>query len=123
MNEKIDIIEIEEETKDIFEETYDLLNNQLNTIEKLNTKSKDYEILKIKYETLEENYKKLEKKYNNKTEALEKEIKNIKRNNMGQDKKIVMLKTLLEIILKKYGIESVSRVTRLNKEQIEKYLN
>ena len=123
MNEKIDIIEIEEETKDIFEETYDLLNNQLNTIEKLNTKSKDYEILKIKYETLEENYKKLEKKYNNKTEALEKEIKNIKRNNMGHDKKIVMLKTLLEIILKKYGIESVSRVTRLNKEQIEKYLN
>lgn len=123
MNEKIDIIEIEEETKDIFEETYDLLNNQLNTIEKLNTKSKDYEILKIKYETLEENYKKLEKKYNNKTEALEKEIKNIKRNNMEQDKKIVMLKTLLEIILKKYGIESVSRVTRLNKEQIEKYLN
>ena len=123
MNEKIDIIEIEEETKDIFEETYDLLNNQLNTIEKLNTKSKDYEILKIKYETLEENYKKLEKKYNNKTEALEKEIKNIQRNNMGQDKKIVMLKTLLEIILKKYGIESVSRVTRLNKEQIEKYLN
>ena len=42
---------------------------------------------------------------------------------MEQDKKIVMLKTLLEIILKKYGIESVSRVTRLNKEQIEKYLN
>lgn len=123
MNDKIDIIEIEEETKDMFEETYDLLNNQLNTIEKLNTKSKDYEILKIKYETLEENYKKLEKKYNNKTEALEKEIKNIKRNNMEQDKKIVMLKTLLEIILKKYGIESVSRVTRLNKEQIEKYLN
>ncbi len=120
MDKDVDIIEIED--NDIFEETYDLLNNQLDRIDTLNKKLEEFEILKMKYESLERTYKKQEEKYKTKIDTLEKEIKSIKRKDIEKEKKIVMLKTLLEIILKKYGIESISRITRLNKEQIEKYL-
>ena len=47
MNDKIDIIEIEEDKSDIFEETYNLIDKRLNMLDSLNKKKNEYELLKI----------------------------------------------------------------------------
>ena len=42
---------------------------------------------------------------------------------MDQKKKSLMLKALIKIMIKNYGIENVSKVTNLSLDQIKKYLN
>ena len=63
MNDKIDIIEIEEDNNlDIFEETYKIINKKFDMIESLNKKTNDYELLKIEYKKIEEENKYLKEK-------------------------------------------------------------
>jgi hypothetical protein len=126
MDDKIDIIDVEEDTNiDILEETYNLINKRLDVIESLNKKTNDYELLKIKYKKLEDENKYLTEKKEQliiKNDDKNKEIKELKQEIMDQKKKSLMLKALIKMMIKNYGIEEVSKATNLNLEQLKKYL-
>lgn len=126
MNEKIDIIEIEEDNKDLFEETYNLIDKRLDMLELLNKKTNENELLKIEYKKIEEENIYLKEKKEQliiKNDDLNREIKQLKKDIMDQKKKSLMLKALIKIMIKNYGIENVSKVTNLSLDQIKKYLN
>jgi len=126
MNDKIDIIEIEEDNNlDIFEETYKIINKKFDMIESLNKKTNDYELLKIEYKKIEEENKYLKEKKEQfiiKNDDLNKEIKELKQEIMDYKKKTLMLKALIKLIIKNYGVEEISKATNLNLEQLKKYL-
>ena len=126
MNEKIDIIDVEEDNNvDILEETYNLINKRLDMINYLNKKTNENKLLQIEYEKLEDENKYLKEKKEqliSKNDDLNKEIKELKKEMMEQKKKSLMLKALVKLMIRNYGIENVSKVTNLNLEQIKKYL-
>lgn len=115
----------EAENKSVYSATYsvvDKYNKMKNDLE--NTKN-ELKLSKLHYESLENDYKLLLKKYENEQQNNKNsndEIKNIKKELLDKNKNILMLKSLLDLIIKKYGMESISKVTRLNEEQINKYL-
>ena len=95
-------------------------------IESLNKKTNEYELLKIEYKKIEDENKYLNEKKEQliiKNDDLNKEIKELKKEIMDQKKKSLMLKALIKIMIKNYGIENVSKVTNLSLDQIKKYLN
>lgn len=126
MNEKIDIIDVDEDNNvDILEETYNLINKRLDMIDSLNKKTNENKLLQIEYEKLEDENKYLKEKKEqliSKNDDLNKEIKELKKEMMEQKKKSLMLKALVKLMIRNYGIENVSKVTNLNLEQIKKYL-
>ena len=115
----------EAENKSVYSAAYsvvDKYNKMKNDLE--NTKN-ELKLSKLHYESLENDYKLLLKKYENEQQNNKNsndEIKNIKKELLDKNKNILMLKSLLDLIIKKYGMESISKVTRLNEEQINKYL-
>lgn len=131
--EKIDIIDIEEpkivkpklSSHDMLTETYNIIDKYNGMKNNLKTCSNELNLLKIKYETLQTEYNSIVKKYqkeidNNK--ANNKEIKMVRQDLIESNKNLLMLKTLLDMIIQKYGIRSVCRTTKLTEEQINKYL-
>ena len=133
IDDDIDVVNIEEpeiekttSKMNVFEETYSIIdryNNMQNNLKKINN---ELNLLKIKYESLNTEYNSLVKKYDKeviKNENNNKEIKSIRRNLMESNKSVLMLKTLLELIINKYGMDNVCKITKLNEEQINKYLN
>lgn len=124
---KIDIIEIENDNElDIFEETYNIINKKISLVEDYNKKVTDNKLLKVKIEQLEEEIDYLNKKYEKNlinNEELLTEISGLKKELLNQKKRSLMLKALIKIMIKNYGIENISKVTNLSLEQIKKYLN
>lgn len=125
MNKEIDVIEVDDKP-DLLDETFEILNKRLTILDNLNKKTKELELLKIEHQKLldvNEKNKNQEKKDNKKIKELTDEINDLKQQNVEYQKKILMLKTLIKIIFKEYGMESVLKTTKLSLEQIKKYLD
>ena len=116
----------EENISDVLKQTYHIIDDYNSLINNLNIKNKDMDLLNLKFESSQNKYDILKNKYENKLEELDRnsiEIKKLKKEVIEKEKKILMLKSLLELIINKYGIDSISKITRLNLEQIKKYLD
>ena len=124
---KIEKIDIEEEiNNDIRQQTYSVFDN-INKIQNdLKKRNNEINLLNLKYESLENEYKVLKKQYEKEIDNyknINTELKNTKKELIEKEKKVLMLKTLLELLVKNYGIDDISKITRLNMEQINKYLD
>jgi len=125
MNNDIDVIEIND-NPDLLDETFEILNKRLDILDQLNKKTKELELLKMEHQKLLDNNEKnnyKEKERYKKIKELTEEIKKIKQENIDLQKKILMLKTLIKIVFKEYGMESILKTTKLSLEQIKKYLD
>jgi len=122
IEEEPEKIDIKEDSKSIYKETYSFFDNY-NILKSnyINTK-KELNISKLNNKTLEEEYKTLQNKYSELQKNDNEEIKKIRKELVEKNKDILMTKTLLELIVKSYGIENVSKTIRLKEEQIKKYL-
>ncbi len=122
IEEEPEKIDIKEDSKSIYKETYSFFDNY-NILKSnyINTK-KELNISKLNNKTLEEEYKTLQNKYSELQKNDNEEIKKIRKELVEKNKDILMTKTLLELIVKSYGIENVSKTIRLKEEQIRKYL-
>lgn len=122
IEEEPEKIDIKEDSKSIYKETYSFFDNY-NILKSnyINTK-KELNISKLNNKTLEEEYKTLQNKYSELQKNDNEEIKKIRKELVKKNKDILMTKTLLELIVKSYGIENVSKTIRLKEEQIKKYL-
>lgn len=133
ISKKIDTIDIDNSKvesnnsdEDIFKETYNIIDRYNNMKNQLKTNNNELNLLQIKYENLQTKYNSLEKKYNknvNLNENNSNEIKTIRKNLIESNKNVLMLRTLLELIINKYGMDNVCEITKLNEEQINRYLN
>lgn len=115
----------EAENKSVYSATYSVVDKYNKMKNDLANTKNELKLSKLHYESLENDYKLLLKKYENEQQNNKNsndEIKNIKKELLDKNKNILMLKSLLDLIIKKYGMESISKVTRLNEEQINKYL-
>jgi len=125
MNNDIDVIEIND-NPDLLDETFEILNKRLDILDQLNKKTKELELLKMEHQKLLDNNEKnnyKEKEKYKKIKELTEEINKIKQENIDLQKKILMLKTLIKIVFKEYGMESILKTTKLSLEQIKKYLD
>ncbi|MBE6160007.1 MAG: hypothetical protein E7157_03050 [Lactobacillales bacterium] len=125
MNNDIDVIEIND-NPDLLDETFEILNKRLDILDQLNKKTKELELLKMEHQKLLDNNEKnnyKEKERYKKIKELTEEINKIKQENIDLQKKILMLKTLIKIVFKEYGMESILKTTKLSLEQIKKYLD
>lgn len=130
-NQETEIIDVDEslpkiEKKDIYKETYNVIDNYKKMKNQLKTKNNEYELLNVKYESLLSDYETLNKLYQREQKEhfrRDTEIKELKKEIIDKKKRILMLKSLLELIINKYGIENISKITRLNLEQIQKYMD
>lgn len=116
----------EEDINNVLKETYQIIDDYKNLKNNLNIQSKDMDLLNLKYESSQTKYDILKNKYENKLEEIDKnelEIKKLKKEVIEKEKKILMLKSLLEQIINKYGMDNITKITRLNLEQIQKYLD
>ena len=109
-------------TKDLYKETYSLLDNYNEIKSKLNDTMKELKISNLKYDTLDEEYEKIKKKFEEEIKKYNEEVKSFRKELVEKNKNIIMLKTILELIIRNYGMENVSKITRLNSKQINKYL-
>lgn len=115
-----------ENNDDLLSDIYDTLEGYSKLREKLNETTKKLELLKLDYEKLKDEEEYLNKKYKNENEAkikLEFELKRTKTNLIEREKKVLMLKTLIQLIIRKYGEEEIANITGLNKEQLKNFLN
>ena len=115
----------EAENKSVYSAAYSVVDKYNKMKNDLANTKNELKLSKLHYESLENDYKLLLKKYENEQQNNKNsndEIKNIKKELLDKNKNILMLKSLLDLIIKKYGMESISKVTRLNEEQINKYL-
>jgi hypothetical protein len=113
-------------TEDIYKETYKIIDEFADTKNKLKEKNQEIELLNLELEKLKSDNEYLSKKYNNENEEkikLNIQLKSTKNNLIEKEKKVLMLKTLLQLIIKEYGIEEISKISRLNMEQLKKFLN
>lgn len=128
-NEEEDILnKIKQEQLDrekLLEETYKSMDNHSWNIIKLEKQAKENELIKIKYTSLEKEYIKLRNMFKIKSDdnnKLNEELTELKKQETLNKKTISMLKSLLEIIVKEYGIYDVCEITRLTEEQIKRFL-
>lgn len=121
---KEDIVEEQstDENDDIFNGIYKSMEKYSKLQGNLNDYKKELELLKLDYQKIQDDFEFLNKKYNISNEEITKlniELKRVKENLAEKEKKILMLKTLLQLIIRKYGTEEITKITRLNIEQLK----
>ena len=134
--ENIEILEVNDNLKDLLEEEKVKRQTLLNeTNEKLN----NHTVRMIEYNQIRESYHELEEKYIKqeletsikvreldeyikKIKKLEKENQNLARENELLKKRNSTIKNLLQGLIEKYGIESVSNVMGISNIKLKEYL-
>ena len=92
-------------------------------------KIKEYELMEIKYNNLENELAEKSQMYQTvidelkkESENKEKEIMKLKKSTLGVDSKSTALKSIVELMIKEYGIDSISEVSGLSESKIKEYL-
>ncbi|MBP3461319.1 MAG: hypothetical protein J6K21_02805 [Bacilli bacterium] len=110
----------------ILEEALDSISNHTSSIIELEKKAKNFNQLLNKYKRLEKEYINLNSTYMIKSEKIDyinNELKEAEKKVNDYEKKVSVLKSLLEIIIKLYGYDDICKATRLTKNQIDRFLN
>lgn len=115
--------------KKILKEVSNHLDSYTDQIIDYEAKIKKYELMEIKYNNLERELEEKTKMYEtiiddlkNQNQLAEKETVDVKKETINSESKITALKSIVEIIIKNQGIESVSKISGFSEEQIKKYL-
>ena len=109
----------------LLEEANNNLDDHSKRIIELNSKIKQAELTEVKYKSLENEYEQLEKIYKLKLEEykiLTEEVINLKKISVECEKKANMLKSILELLIKEYGVYEICEITRLTEDKINDYL-
>ena len=110
----------------LLEEALDSISNHTTSIIELEKRARNFNNLMEKYKKLEKEYINLNSTYIIKSEKIDyinNELKEADKKIKDYEKKVSVLKSLLEIIIKIYGYDDVCKITRLTKSQIERFLN
>lgn len=116
--------------KKMMEEVTSNLNTYSYRIIELENKIKEYELEEIKYKSLQRENKELTKIYelkledlNNKIDELEKENKEIKKELINEKTASNNLKSILQVMIKKYGMEELEQLSGISTDKIKEYLD
>lgn len=111
---------------DLLNDIYSSLEEYSKVVGRVNEKNKELELLRLDYEKVKNENEYLNKKYKSENEAkikLDIELRRVKSNLIEKEKKVLMLKTLVQLIIREYGAEEIAKVTKLNMDQLKKFLN
>lgn len=124
---------LKDESKDrkkIMEEVTSNLDTYSYRVIELENKIKEYELEEIKYRSLQRENKEVTKIYelkledlNNKIVELEKENKVIKKELINERTASNNLKSILQVIIKKYGTEELEQLSGISIDKIKEYLD
>ena len=115
--------------KNIISQVNTSLENYSKKIFEYENKIKKYEIMEIKYKNLERENDETSKLYQIRlnelkkdNEELEKELFELKKEALNIEKTETGLKSIVQLIVKEYGIDKVVQLTDFTKKQLEKYI-
>ena len=124
---------LKDESKDrkkMMEEVTSNLDTYSYRVIELENKIKEYELEEIKYRSLQRENKEVTKIYelkledlNNKIVELEKENKEIKKELINERTASNNLKSILQVIIKKYGTEELEQLSGISIDKIKEYLD
>lgn len=124
---------LKDESKDrkkIMEEVTSNLDTYSYRVIELENKIKEYELEEIKYRSLQRENKEVTKIYElkledlkNKIVELEKENKEIKKELINERTASNNLKSILQVIIKKYGTEELEQLSGISIDKIKEYLD
>lgn len=124
---------LKDESKDrkkMMEEVTSNLDTYSYRVIELENKIKEYELEEIKYRSLQRENKEVTKIYelkledlNNKIVELEKENKETKKELINEKTASNNLKSILQVIIKKYGMEEVEQLSGISTDKIKEYLD
>lgn len=115
--------------KKVLEQVNSNISSYSSKIKEYESRIKQYEIMEIKYKTLEKEHDDSVKIFDNRVETLEQDKKdlenelfNLKKKDLTNDKNTTALKTIVQLLIKKYGLKEIIDLTDFTPEQIEKYM-
>ena len=124
---------LKDESKDrkkMMEEVTSNLDTYSYRVIELENKIKEYELEEIKYRSLQRENKEVTKIYelkledlNNKIVELEKENKETKKELINERTASNNLKSILQVIIKKYGTEELEQLSGISIDKIKEYLD
>jgi protease II len=130
MNEKSFTAQLNKESKarkEMIDDALEAMNNYSEEIIKKDKNLEQYKIEEIKYKTTIkelndyiEIYKNKISSYEKENKELEKEVMSLRKKNLKDSTNLSSLQSILENFIHEYGIETVSTVTKLTSEQLEK---
>jgi predicted PolB exonuclease-like 3'-5' exonuclease len=130
MNEKSFTAQLNKESKarkEMIDDALEAMNNYSEEIIKKDKNLEQYKIEEIKYKTTIkelndyiEIYKNKISSYEEENKELEKEVMSLRKKNLKDSTNLSSLQSILENFIHEYGIETVSTVTKLTSEQLEK---
>lgn len=136
MKEKKKLTEIEKSLKEESSDRKKILKEVNNNIDSYSFKIIEYENRIKNYELMEIKYNNLERELEEKTKMYENIIDDLKNQNESNDQeslkvkkesiefksKITALKSIVELVINDYGIETISQISGISQDKIKEYL-